>query len=146
MEWRHLVRAYLSLTELCDGTVPEVGMHFNLVGDRSDTGVAEQVLRLLDTEVADSNRLHQAVIDKLLHIPPCFLQGCMFSVASVVHADKQHSIGPSAWLHSPGSGLPRLSYCGRPLRAEPGQPPLMLHQPMHIRQRSAVEVPPSWSS
>lgn len=50
-----LSRPYLCLAELHDCAVAVVWMHLNLIGNRLNAGIAEQVLCLPCAEVADAN-------------------------------------------------------------------------------------------
>jgi len=63
-------RAHLAAAVLDVVVVPEVGVDLDLVHGRLDARVAQQVLDLLDREVADADVLHQALVDQLLHRLP----------------------------------------------------------------------------
>lgn len=68
--WVHM---YLGVTVLVKLLVSEVGVQLHLVDCWLDLGILQQVLNLLDTEVGDTNALHQTLLNKLLHLLPCGL-------------------------------------------------------------------------
>ena len=64
------MHAYLGVTVLVKLLVSEVGVQLHLVDCWLDLGTLQQVLNLLDTEVGDTNALHQTLLNKLLHLLP----------------------------------------------------------------------------
>ena len=67
------MHAYLGVTVLVKLVISEVGVQLHLIHCWLDLGILQQVLNLLDTEVGDTNALHQALLNKLLHLLPCVL-------------------------------------------------------------------------
>jgi len=70
---KRMGHAYLGVTVLVKLLVSEVGVQLHLVDCWLDLGILQQVLNLLDTEVGDTNALHQTLLNKLLHLLPCVL-------------------------------------------------------------------------